>query len=117
MDAGSLETLVRRAGPLPEGVVARIAADVLDGLAWLHRDRRMVHLDIKPGNILLNSAGEPKITDFGISAGTTSHQLAAPPAAAACALAALPPVACPLFPASSSPPFFRAPFSLPSVRP
>ncbi len=69
MDAGSLETLLARAGPLPEGVLARVALDVLEGLAWLHRDKRMIHRDIKPANILLNSAGEPKITDFGISTG------------------------------------------------
>jgi|APGre2960657444_1045066.scaffolds.fasta_scaffold00212_14 serine/threonine protein kinase len=67
MDAGSLETLVARAGPLPDSVLARVAADVLEGLAWLHREKRMIHRDIKPANILLNSSGLPKITDFGVS--------------------------------------------------
>jgi hypothetical protein len=69
MDGGSLEALLARTGSLPEGVLARVAADVLEGLAWLHRDKRMIHRDIKPANILLNLAGEPKITDFGISTG------------------------------------------------
>ena len=69
MDGGSLEALLARVGTLPEPVLARIAADVLEGLAWLHRDKRMIHRDIKPANILLNLAGEPKITDFGISTG------------------------------------------------
>jgi hypothetical protein len=67
MDGGSLDALLSRAGPLPEAVLARVAADVLEGLAWLHRHKRMIHRDIKPANILLNLAGEPKITDFGIS--------------------------------------------------
>lgn len=40
---------------------------VLDGLSYVHR-MGMVHLDIKPGNILLDSSGTPKIVDFGISA-------------------------------------------------
>ena len=68
MDGGSLEELLARRGALPEGVLARVAADVLEGLAWLHGAKHMIHRDIKPANILLSAAGEPKITDFGISA-------------------------------------------------
>ena len=67
MDAGSLESLLGTVGPFPEGILARIAADVLDGLAWLHGVKGLVHRDIKPGNILMNSRGEPKLSDFGIS--------------------------------------------------
>lgn len=37
------------------------------GLDYLHRVRYMIHRDIKPANILMNLAGEVKITDFGIS--------------------------------------------------
>ena len=67
MDAGSLDSLLGTVGPFPEGILARIAADVLDGLAWLHGVKGLVHRDIKPGNILMNSRGEPKLSDFGIS--------------------------------------------------
>ena len=47
MDGGSLEELLARRGALPEGVLARVAADVLEGLAWLHGAKHMIHRDIK----------------------------------------------------------------------
>lgn len=42
---------------------------LLQGLSYLHGVRHLVHRDIKPANLLINLKGEPKITDFGISAG------------------------------------------------
>jgi len=39
---------------------------VLEALAFAH-SRQLAHRDVKPSNILIDSAGQPKLTDFGIS--------------------------------------------------
>ncbi|CAL4898405.1 unnamed protein product [Urochloa decumbens] len=46
-----------------------IAVDVARALAYLHHEchRRILHLDVKPGNILLDSALRAHVSDFGIS--------------------------------------------------
>ena len=43
-------------------VVARVA----DGLAFAHQ-KQVIHRDLKPGNIMMNKAGEPLIADFGLA--------------------------------------------------
>jgi serine/threonine protein kinase len=68
MDGGSIADVVARVGHIPENVLSRLTARILTGLTYLHKHKHMVHRDIKPANILINLEGEPKITDFGISA-------------------------------------------------
>ncbi|CBK24576.2 uncharacterized protein [Blastocystis hominis] len=68
MDLGSLESLQQQlGGSLPEAVLSRVAEEVMIALLFLHKQLNMIHRDIKPGNILLNSKGEVKLTDFGVS--------------------------------------------------
>lgn len=49
------------------GLNWQVAAGVAKGLAYLHNQRSVVHLDIKPQNILLDSAYVPKIADVGVA--------------------------------------------------
>lgn len=46
--------------------IARIVAQVADGLSYAHKNG-VVHRDIKPANIMLAENGVVKITDFGIA--------------------------------------------------
>ncbi|MCC5876049.1 MAG: protein kinase, partial [Candidatus Sumerlaeia bacterium] len=53
-------------GKLPLGEVLKYMMDIADALGYAHR-LGIVHRDIKPANIMLTSAEEVKVTDFGIA--------------------------------------------------
>jgi serine/threonine-protein kinase len=51
---------------IPAAEAVEIARQVAEGLAYAHA-RGVVHRDIKPGNIMLDGAGQAKIMDFGLA--------------------------------------------------
>ena len=61
-----LEERVRRYGPLPVDRVVRIGRQLADALLEADR-RRLVHRDIKPGNVRLTPAWRAKLLDFGLA--------------------------------------------------
>ena len=64
MDGGSLGDLLQRVGPLPSDALAAITRQTLAALVEL-RERRLVHRDLKPQNILLTTRGHVVLSDFG----------------------------------------------------
>ena len=64
---------------MPERAID-IAIDVCRALEAAHA-QGVVHRDIKPGNIMLNAAGEVKVTDFGIARVVTTAETVAQTAA------------------------------------
>jgi len=67
MNAGSLDLVMKNAGRLPEPIVAKITVSVVNGLLYLREELDIIHRDVKPSNILVNSDGEVKLCDFGVS--------------------------------------------------
>lgn len=53
-------------GGLPWRKRYPIIKGVCEGLNYLHMNR-VIHLDLKPANILMDDSMEPKIADFGLS--------------------------------------------------
>ncbi|MGE5346772.1 MAG: protein kinase domain-containing protein [Acidithiobacillales bacterium] len=66
VDGPSLALRLERHGRLHEEETARVGAAILDALDYAH-SRGVIHRDIKPANILLDAAGRPILSDFGIA--------------------------------------------------
>uniref|UniRef100_A0A6Q2Y6F6 mitogen-activated protein kinase kinase n=1 Tax=Esox lucius TaxID=8010 RepID=A0A6Q2Y6F6_ESOLU len=62
MDGGSLDVYRR----IPEHVLGRIAVAVVKGLTYLW-SLKILHRDVKPSNMLVNTQGQVKLCDFGVS--------------------------------------------------
>jgi hypothetical protein len=61
-----LESLAHRGEPLPLKAAIKIVREVGQALAYAHK-RGMIHRDVKPANVMVDSAGRVILTDFGIA--------------------------------------------------
>jgi beta-lactam-binding protein with PASTA domain/tRNA A-37 threonylcarbamoyl transferase component Bud32 len=73
IDGQPLSQALRTGGPMPAVRIAQIGARVADALAYAHR-HGVVHRDVKPGNVLLTSDGQVKVTDFGIARAVNTEE-------------------------------------------
>jgi serine/threonine-protein kinase len=67
IDGEDLSSLLRRIGRLPADKAVEFARKMCAGLAAAHK-QGVLHRDLKPGNIMIDARGEPRITDFGLAA-------------------------------------------------
>jgi serine/threonine protein kinase len=86
LDGESLGALTRRLQPneLPPETALRILRELGDAVAYAH-DRGVLHLDLKPDNVMIDAEGRVRVLDFGLAQKHTDPWLSdmhASPAAA-----------------------------------
>lgn len=63
---GSLANQLAQQGPMTPRDAARILRTVSEAVDYAHR-LDVLHLDLKPGNVLLDENGDPQVADFGLA--------------------------------------------------
>ncbi len=66
VDGRPLSEIIEKEAPMEPRLVISIAKQVASALALAHR-HQIIHRDVKPHNILINTDGVAKLTDFGIA--------------------------------------------------
>jgi serine/threonine protein kinase len=65
VNGGTLHELIEQ-GPMQPSTVLRYLTEIGEAIDYAH-ERRVVHRDIKPRNVLLDQQGNPFIADFGLA--------------------------------------------------
>jgi serine/threonine-protein kinase len=76
VEGETLKQLIQREGPLRVDEAVAYAIEIGRGLQAAHA-RRLVHRDIKPQNVLIDTEGRAKVADFGIARSLEEHGLTA----------------------------------------
>ncbi len=66
VDGADLQSIVKKKGPLPFADIADYVAQAARGLQHAH-DMGLIHRDVKPANVLVNSQGKVKLLDLGLA--------------------------------------------------
>lgn len=66
VDGKSLSEIIKTRGPLSENLAVQFIRQVATALKYVH-DHNRLHLDVKPGNIMINKEGKAILIDFGAS--------------------------------------------------
>jgi len=67
VDGEDLASVLRRLGPPARKKALQIARQLCAGLSAAH-ERGVLHLDLKPANLMIDGHGQVRVMDFGISA-------------------------------------------------
>ncbi len=67
VDGKPLNEVLAERGAMSEAQALSLIRKMADALAYAWQTHGMLHRDVKPGNILMDSRGEPKLADMGLA--------------------------------------------------